>query len=159
MDETTLTREEFIEKCEQFKENNDTEGLFDFLDEFNNPENSNNLKCDICFMKKIKPNEIGFNYGNWKCSIEECGILTCYRCLQKMSESNVETSYGPTDDKTIGKKFRCTYCRNYDWKYTMSSLLQYAIPQKALERTMDKHEAKEKIIKDYVSRYYDKEEI
>ena len=107
-------------------------------------------------MKKIKPNEIGFNWGNWKCSIEECGILTCYRCLEKMQESNVETSYGPLDDKTIGKKFRCSHCRNYDWKYTMSSLLQYAIPRKALERTMDKQEAHKKAIMNLARMLYTK---
>ena len=39
------------------------------------------------------------------------------------------------------------YARNYDWKYTMSGLLQYAIPQKALERTMSK-ELAYKIVRD-----------
>jgi len=152
------TKEEFVERCESFRKNNDSEGLFEFLDEFKNPENSSNLQCDICFMNKIKPNEIGFDFGNWKCSIKECGILTCYRCLEttrKLKYNDVETNYGPMGDGTIGKKFRCTHCRNYDWKYTMSSLLQREIPIKALERTMTKEAAEKKWCEDWYSKYHE----
>jgi len=138
-----MSREEFEERYQQLQQRNDSEGMMDLIDELQNPELSTNLKCNICYKKNINPNEIGKGIlqGSWKCSIKECGSLTCNNCLRKIQEEEGETNFGCIGKGCIGEKFLCPFCRNYDWKYTMSSLLQYAIPQKALERTMSKEQA------------------
>lgn len=144
-----MSLEEFVERYQQLQQLNDTYGLMTLVDELQNPELSTNLKCNICFKKNINPNEIGKGLfqGIWKCSIEECGILTCHNCLRRIQEEEGETNFGSIGEGCIGEKYLCPFCRNYDWKYTMSGLLQYAIPQKALERTMSK-ELAYKIVRD-----------
>ena len=127
---------------------------FDQIMDVMMPESPTNLECNICLKKNIKPNEVGFTLGNWKCSIEQCGILMCATCIEHTHQQD-NVAWG--NDGTIGKKWKCPVCRNYDFKYTMSSLLQYEIPQKALERTMSKEEAKDKVIRDHLSKLFYRE--
>lgn len=117
------------------------------------PEFPTNLECNICFKKNIKPNDFGLASGNWKCSIEQCGILMCATCIEKTHQ---EYNCGWGNDGKIGKKWKCPVCRNYDFKYTMSSLLNYEIPIKALERVMSKEQAKKIVFNRLYDQYHDK---